>query len=160
VTTSMRVAESVLENIRHIIEYAPNRDTVAQALGRNGLILVSESMCEAIEFINDFAPEHLEIIVENAREISGKINSAGLILVGGYTPVSLSDYCLGTNHVLPTRGFSHIHSSLSVFNFIRFVNVAECSRETLKRLWVNVKVLAKGEGLLNHALAVEERLKD
>ncbi len=160
VTTSIEAAESVFKVLLRLVDEAPNGETIRKALERNCLILIAESMDEAVEFANEFAPEHLEIIAKNAHEISGKICSAGLILIGGYTPASLSDYCLGTNHVLPTGGFSHVYSALSVLNFIRCMNIAECPKEALGKLWAYAKLLAEGEGLLNHASAIEERLKN
>ncbi|MEM1531014.1 MAG: histidinol dehydrogenase [Candidatus Bathyarchaeia archaeon] len=159
VTTSRRIAELVLEKLIHLIERAPSGDRIKAALERNGLILVADSMDEAIEFANDFAPEHLEIIAEKPYEISERINSAGLILIGAYTPVSISDYCLGTNHILPTGGFSHVYSSLSALNFIKFVNVAECPKGALMELSGCARTLAKSEGMLNHASAIDGRLK-
>ncbi|MEM2029527.1 MAG: histidinol dehydrogenase, partial [Candidatus Bathyarchaeia archaeon] len=126
---------------------------------KNGLILLAESMDEAIDFVNDFAPEHLEIIVRNAHEVSKRIYSAGMMLIGDMTPVSLSDYSLGTNHVLPTGGYGLVYQALSVLDFIRCVNIAECSEEAMRKLSANAIVLAEGEGLLNHALALKERMK-
>ncbi|MBS7649459.1 histidinol dehydrogenase [Candidatus Bathyarchaeota archaeon] len=160
VTLSMQVAEKVLENILHLIRRVPNRGVVKDALESNSLILVAESLDEAINFINEFAPEHLEVIADGTREISEKIFSAGMILVGSETPVSLSDYCLGTNHILPTGGFGHAYQSLSVLDFIRCLNIAECTNNALKELSTCAKVLAESEGLLNHALAIEGRTKD
>lgn len=159
VTTSLHVAKLVAEEIKRLVKDAPNREVVSQSLERNGLIIISESINEAIELINAFAPEHLEILAENADKLSERICSAGLMLIGNYTPTSLSDYCLGTNHVLPTSGFGHVYSGLSALNFIRFMSIAECSRDALEKLSLTAKVLSEGEGLLNHALAIEERIK-
>ncbi len=159
VTTSMRVARQVIERIMQLLDTVSNGDRVRAAFEGKGLILIAGSMDEAIEFVNELAPEHLEIIAEGAHEIAERINSAGLILVGCYTPASLSDYLLGTNHVLPTGGFGRVCSSLSVLSFIKHVSIAEASRETLKELWTGVRVLAESEGLPNHALAIKERFK-
>jgi len=160
ITVSRRVAEAVDEEIGNLMENVSNRQVVSQSLERNGFILVAENMEEAIDFVNDFAPEHLEIFAENAYEIAERIHSAGLVLIGGYTPVSLSDYYLGTNHVLPTGGFGQVYSGLSVLSFIRFMNIVECKKESFKKLSFIAKVLAESEGLLNHALAIEERTKN
>lgn len=159
VTTSLHVANMVAEELKRLVEGAPNREVVSRSLERNGFIVVSESINEAIELINAFAPEHLEIMAENAYDLSERIHSAGLVLLGNYTPTSLSDYCLGTSHVLPTNGFGQVYSGLSALNFVRFMNIAECSSDSLEKLSLTAKVLAEGEGLLNHALAIEERLK-
>lgn len=159
VTTSRRVAEAVAKEIENLMEKVPNSRVVSESLEKNGLLLIAESMDEAIDFINDFAPEHLEIFAENAYEIAERIYSAGLVLIGENTPVSLSDYCLGTNHVLPTGGSGRVYSGLSAFSFVRFMNIVECGKESLKKLSFTAKVLAESEGLLNHALAIEERMK-
>jgi len=92
-------------------------------------------------------------------EVADRVESAGLILMGPYTPVSASDYAFGTNHVLPTGGFGHVFSGLSVFDFIRKVSIVECSKEGLSKVKDNVRALAEAEGLLNHALAVEGRFQ-
>jgi histidinol dehydrogenase len=159
ITTSLCLAKSVVEEIKRLMSDAPNREIISQSLERNCLIVISENIDEAIGLINEFAPEHLEIMAENAYELSEEIYSAGLVLIGNYTPTSLSDYCLGTNHVLPTGGFGQVHSGLSVLNFVRFMNIAECSKDALEKLSLTAKVLAESEGLLNHALAIEERIK-
>lgn len=158
VTTSMRVAELVLEKITQLLATIPNGDRVEAALEGRGLILVADGLDEAIRFINEFAPEHLEIIAEGAHEIARRIDSAGLILIGDFTPASLSDYLLGTNHVLPTGGFGRVYSHLSALSFIKYVSVAEASEKALRELWAGIKVLAEGEGLPNHALSAGERL--
>ncbi|MCX8171415.1 MAG: histidinol dehydrogenase [Candidatus Bathyarchaeota archaeon] len=159
VTTSMRLAEDTLSSIMHIIGDLPEGSGVKEALEKNGLILVADSMDEAIDFVNDFAPEHLEIIARGAHEISGKICSSGIILIGHTTPVSLSDYCLGTNHVIPTGGYGLVYQPLSALDFVRCLSIVECSERAMRKLSLSAMVLAKSEGLLNHALALRERLR-
>jgi len=160
VTASIHVARLVLEKINQLLNTIPDGERVRVALEGRGAILIAENMDEAIGFVNEFAPEHLEIIAKGAHEIAERINSAGMILIGDYTPASLSDYSLGTNHVLPTGGFGRVYSSLSVLSFIKHINVAEASKKALKELWDGIKVLAESEGLPNHALSIGERLKN
>ena len=117
-------------------------------------------MRDILTFVNKFAPEHLEIMVSDENAIAEKISSAGLVLLGKYTPVSASDYLLGSIHVLPTGGFSHIYSGLSVFDFIKRFCILKCSKDELLNLKPNIQVLAEAEGLLNHALAVKRRFKN
>ncbi len=159
ITTSKKLAEGVTAELRKRISAIPRGGIVAEALQRKGFIILCQAMDEAIELANIFAPEHLEIITENPGRVAEKIASAGLVLMGSTTPVATSDYCLGTNHVLPTSGFSHTLSGLSVLDFIRRVNFVECSPEGLQRLRHNVRVLAEAEDLPNHSLAVEGRFK-
>jgi len=160
VTTSKKLAENVAEMLEQRIKSLPNRKLVSENLSRNGLILVCRSLKEAIRIVNRFASEHLEIMSKDAWNIAEKITSAGLILVGTDTPVAASDYCLGTIHVLPTGGFSHVYSGLSVLDFVKRFCIVECSRERLRELRDNVRILAESEGLINHSLAVEGRFSD
>jgi len=160
VTTSRELAENVAEMLEQRIESSPNRKLVSENLSRNGLILICRSLEEAVEIVNRFAPEHLEIMTKDAWSIAEKITSAGLILVGVDTPVAASDYCLGTIHVLPTGGFSHVYSGLSVLDFVKRFCIVECSRGKLREIRDAVKALAESEGLMNHSLAVEGRFSD
>ncbi len=154
VTSSKMLAEAVAD------EFKKRSQSTTQG-GSNSstdiLALICRDMDEAVAFVNEFAPEHLEVITKNASTISERITSAGLILIGEYTPVAASDYCLGTNHVLPTGGYGRVFSGLSAASFVRRVNVVECSREGLSKVRENVTTLARSEGLPNHGLAVEAR---
>jgi len=160
VTTSKKLARNVVEMLERLVESSPNRKIVSENLLRNGLVLVCGSLEEAIKVVNEFAPEHLEVMTEDPWKTAEKITSAGLILVGIDTPVAASDYCLGTIHVLPTGGFSHVYSGLSVLDFVKRFCIAECSKERLQEFWSSMKVLAESEGLMNHSLAVEGRFKN
>ena len=160
VTTSRKVSESVEKELQNVVENIPNREMVTQNLSKNGCFIVCKDIREAVGFVNEFAPEHLEVPSADGWEITEKVRSAGLVLVGGYTPVAASDYCLGTDHVLPTEGFSQVYSGLSVFDFVKRFNVVECSRQGLLKARRAAKVMAESEGLVNHALAVEGRFKD
>jgi histidinol dehydrogenase len=133
---------------------------VAQNLTENGCMVVCRNIQEAVGFVNDFAPEHLEVLINDGWNVAEQIMSAGLILVGDYTPVAASDYCLGTVHILPTEGFSHVYSGLSVFDFVKRFNIVECSKQGLLKVKKTAKVMAEAEGLLNHSLAVEGRFKN
>jgi len=160
VTPSKKLAENVAKMLEQLVESSPNRRIVSENLLRNGLVLVCRSLEEAVRIVNEFAPEHLEVMTEDPWNTAGKITSAGLILVGSDTPVAASDYCLGTVHVLPTGGFSHVYSGLSVLDFVKRFCIAECSKMGLQEIRSSIKVLAETEGLMNHSLAVEGRFKD
>ena len=158
VTTSRSLARAVVEEFEKI-KSLPSMETVVRASLRNGLVLVCEDMEGALAFVNEFAPEHVEVMMEDAWDVAERITSAGLILIGEYTPVAASDYCLGTNHVLPTGGYSRVFSGLSVLDFTKRVNIVEGSEEGLLKVRRSVRILAESEGLPNHALAVEGRFK-
>ena len=131
-----------------------------KALKEFGFIITCDTKDEMIALANVFAPEHLEIMVQNPLEFVDKITSAGLILVGHYSPVSLSDYGSGTNHVLPTGGFAHSFSGLSVLDFVRRVNVVDCTKEGLFALKKHVEVMTKMENLSSHFKAVDARFEN
>jgi histidinol dehydrogenase len=150
----------VADEINHMLGNVPNSKMITENLSKKGLILVSKDLNEAVEFINQFAPEHLEIMTKKPLSIAEKITSVGLILTGPYTPVAASDYCFGTNHVLPTEGFSKVYSGLSVLDFVKRFNIVECSREGLRKIKEASIKIAESEGLFNHALAVKGRFKD
>jgi histidinol dehydrogenase len=99
-------------------------------------------------------------MTDKPRNIAKKITSAGVILLGEYSPVSASDYFFGTNHVLPTSGFSHIYSGLSIFDYIKRIDIVDCSRKKLRSMQKIAKVLANSEGLPNHYQAIKERFID
>lgn len=161
VTTSEGFAKKVTNEIQSIIEnnIIERSDIVRRSLEENGFIAVCKDESSSTEFINEIAPEHLEIIAANARGISKKIKSAGLVLLGKYTPSSASDYCLGSNHVLPTLGFGKSRASLSVLDFIRMVTVVQATKLGLAEAESVVKQISTAEGLTNHYEAVKERLK-
>ena len=159
VTTSNKLVEKIVEEFKKTIPLLRRSKVIAEALSRHGFIVICKNLDEAIDFTNNFAPEHLEIITEKSMEVANKIISAGLILVGPYAPVSASDYCIGTNHVLPTSGFGHVFSGLSVLDFVKRVNCVEGSKKGLLKMKEKIRILAEAENLPNHFLAVEERFK-
>lgn len=159
VTTSKKLAEEVSNQIKSLFKDLERKEIIAQSLSNKGFILLCKSIDEAIAFINAFAPEHLEIMTKNPQEVFKRIESAGIILIGRYTPAAASDYGVGTNHVLPTSGYGHAYSGLSVFDFVRRINVVECSKEGLQKMETPVRILAESEGLPNHYLALKERIK-
>ena len=161
VTTSEGFAKKVTNEIQSIIEnnIIERSDIVKRSLEENGFIAVCRDESSSTEFINEIAPEHLEILAANARSISKKIKSAGLVLIGKYTPSSASDYCLGSNHVLPTLGFGKSRASLSVLDFIRMVTVVQATKSGLAEVESVVKQISTAEGLTNHYEAVKGRLK-
>jgi histidinol dehydrogenase len=160
ITTSKKLAKDVLSCLGKMAASAERGLIVRKALMEYGFIITCDKVEEMVDLANVFAPEHVEIMTRNPMEIADRITSAGVILLGQYSPVSLSDYGSGTNHVLPTGGFGHAFSGLSVLDFARRVSVIESSREGLLRLKNHVKVLTEAENLPNHYKAVEARFED
>jgi histidinol dehydrogenase len=159
ITTSKKVADEVLSWLTRLAASAERGAIIRDALSTYGFIITCERAEEMVTLANVFAPEHLEIVTRNPLEIADKIASAGLILVGPYSPVALSDYGSGTNHVLPTGGFGSAFSGLSVLDFTRRVSIVESSKEGLLKLRNHVKVLTEAEKLPNHYKAVEARFE-
>ena len=159
ITTSRALAEKVVSELENIAYSVPRSDIVTKALINNGFVIVCENVDKMVEIANAFAPEHAEIITGNSEEVAEKVLTAGLILIGSYSPVSLSDYYSGTNHVLPTGGFGKTFSGLSALDFVRKVAIVNCSKEGLRKALEPIKVLAEAENLPNHYRAVEGRFK-
>ena len=160
ITTSAKLGGEVFDWLTKQTSSSERFEIVKKALTSYGFIIICSTVDEMIALANTFAPEHLELMIKNPLEIVEKITSAGLILVGSYSPVSLSDYGSGTNHVLPTGGFARSFSALSALDFTRRVNVVECSKEGLQALRDHVRVMTKAEKLPNHFKAVETRFED
>ena len=162
VTISSKLANEVSTQIQSIIENdnIGRRDIVKRSLESNGFSAVCNTESTAIEFVNEVAPEHLQLMTRDARTAAKKITSAGLVLIGKYAPSSASDYSFGSNHVLPTLGFAKSRASLSVLDFIKIVNRVEASKSGLANAEGVIKEIALAEGLLNHYQAVKERIKE
>ena len=161
VTDSHEFANKVEEEINNILAKKISRqEIVTNSLHENGFIAVSKNEDSAIEFVNEIAPEHLQIMAKNELKILNKITSAGLVLLGENTPSAASDYCLGSNHVLPTMGFGKTRTSLSILDFVRISNIVRSSKKEIKEIEPFVKIITQEEGLLNHYKAVKERSKE
>jgi histidinol dehydrogenase len=160
VTTSEKLAQEVIECLRQMADSAERQEIVLASLSSGGFMVICGSVDEMVKVANEFASEHLEIIAKDASAIADKITSAGVILIGPYTPVALSDYGSGTNHVLPTGGFGHAFSGLSVLDFTRRVNIVKSTKEGLQKVKGSIKVLTEAEKLPNHYKAVEARFEN
>jgi len=159
VTTSTVLADEVDEALIDILNSLSNGEAVGALLSQGGFTCIVESIDEAIEFANQYAPEHLEILTEDPRGVSDKVTSAGLVLLGLYSPVSATDYSMGVNHVLPTGGYGKIASGITVLDYLRFVSVVDSSEEGLAGVREHVEALSEAEGLPNHSKAVEGRFQ-
>ena len=161
ITASKKFVEDVLYCLDEQSALAERREIVEKALSTHGFIIIcKDDPDEMAALANAFAPEHLEIITKAPKEIADRITSAGLILIGPYSPVALSDYGSGTNHVLPTGGFGTTYSGLSALDFMRRVSIVESSKEGLGKLRNHIRVLTEAENLPNHYKAVEVRFEE
>ncbi|MEE8167577.1 MAG: histidinol dehydrogenase [Candidatus Hydrothermarchaeales archaeon] len=154
VTTSPEIGKLVVVELeKHV------KDKTKESLEKNGAVLIAQSLEEATDFANEYAPEHLQIMVKEPREVLAGIRNAGSVFLGEYTPVALGDYATGTNHVLPTMGYARVFSGLSVRDFMKHIPVQEASEEGIKRVSKIVIKLAEAEGLQAHADSVKKRIK-
>lgn len=135
----------------------PRRGFCTHGFSSYGGIVLTQSLEESVEFVNEHAPEHMELLVREPFAVIPRIRNAGEILVGPYTPISAGNYCLGVNAILPTGGFAKSHSCTSIHSFIKRTSLAYCSREGFERLRTTVAVLADYEGFPAHANAVKNR---
>jgi histidinol dehydrogenase len=156
-TNCRELASSVQHHIENEIQNQPRRAIIESALRKNAAILLCSKLDHCISAVDELAPEHVEVVTASSREHARRITKAGMVLVGSYTPVAASDYCLGVNHILPTAGFSSLYSGLSVIDFIRVFSLVECSRDGLEEVASSIRVLARIEGLEGHGLAVKRR---
>jgi histidinol dehydrogenase len=122
-------------------------------------VIFTADIDEAVAVSNEYAPEHLIMQVADARNYLDRIENAGSIFLGAYTPESVGDYCSGTNHVLPTYGYARAYSGLSVMDFQKRMSVQELTAEGVRNLQPTVSTLARMEGLDAHARAVEVRIE-
>jgi histidinol dehydrogenase len=157
VTDSASLADAVEESFTDLVHRLDRAETVAAA--HCGLVVVG-SLDEAMEVANTFAPEHLEIVSEDSERLLAQVENAGAVFLGPYTPVSLGDYVIGPNHVLPTGGSARFSSPLGVYTFLKHTSVAEVRSSLFAELEGPARRLAVLEGLTAHALAIELRLRD
>jgi len=156
VTTSVDLARRVNAEIAVQIAALLRADTVRAAL-QNSHCIVTDSIDTAIEISNAYAPEHLILQIDAAREVLPRLRNVGSIFLGAWSPESAGDYCSGTNHVLPTYGLARAYSGLGVDQFLRLTTVQELTAEGLASLGDCIVALAELEGLDAHAAAVRVR---
>ena len=159
ITTSKTVAKQIQKSLEKLIPDVERSAIVKQSISKNGFIAVCKNQKEVIDLANKIAPEHMELMVKNAKTLSKSITGPGLVLIGNNTPSSASDYLLGTNHILPTNGFGRTRGGLSVLDFLKLQTVVETKKSVLSEISDKLKILTDAEGLPNHYKAVERRLK-
>ena len=158
ITQSKTMAKQIQKSIEKLIPGTERSSIIKESISKNGFIAVCKNENEMVELANKIAPEHMELMVENAKTLSEKITGAGLLLLGENTPSAASDYIFGTNHILPTNGFGRTRGGLSVLDFLKFQYVVEGNKYGLSRELDSLKALTDAEGLPNHYKAVKRRL--
>ena len=151
--------DRVAASSARLIAEMPRRQIIEQSLADRGALIKVRDLDEAVEVANYIAPEHLELSVENARQVARSIRHAGAIFVGRYSAEALGDYCAGPNHVLPTSRTARFSSPLGVYDFQKRSSLIGCSASGASELGRIASTLARGEGLVAHARSAEYRIK-
>ncbi|OBB01669.1 histidinol dehydrogenase [Mycolicibacterium fortuitum] len=160
VTDSEALAAATDRELTRQLETTVHVDRVRAALsGKQSAIVLVDDIDAGVRVVNAYAAEHLEIQTEDEPAVAGRIRSAGAIFVGAWSPVSLGDYCAGSNHVLPTAGCARHSSGLSVQTFLRGIHVVEYDEAALKDVSGHVITLSKAENLPSHGEAVRRRFE-
>ena len=159
VTTSEDFADAVTASIERLLPTMERRDIIAAALQGQGAMIIVDNLDEAIAVTNRIAPEHLELIVDQPRQVAGQIRHAGAIFMGVHTNEVLGDYCAGPNHTLPTSGTARFSSPLGTYDFQKRTSLIMCSADAASDLGHTASVLARSEYLTAHARSAEYRIK-
>ena len=156
-TNSEKIASKTVEALKRQVEDMPRKDIIKKSLKDYGAIIVCQNLSEAVDFANELAPEHLEMCVENPMEYIGRMDNAGSVFLGNYSPEPLGDYYAGPNHVLPTGGTARFFSPLSVDSFVKKSSFIYYTESALLQDKDDVITLAEAEGLGAHANSIKVR---
>ncbi len=159
VTTSARLADQVVEAIGRQLPTLPRQAQLQASLASAGLIIETETLAQAFAFVNEYAPEHLSVVVEDLDAAQAAIRHAGSVFLGAYAPESAGDYATGSNHVLPTGRLARSYGALSVESFGKWLQVQRVTRDGLASVQDTVATVAEAEGLSAHRRAVEIRFE-
>ncbi|HYI45939.1 MAG TPA: histidinol dehydrogenase [Actinomycetota bacterium] len=160
VTWVPELAERVMRALEIGVARHERADDVENALIEGGRAILVRDLDQALETVNAFAPEHLQLVFEGAMESVDRVRNAGSVFVGPYSPVAIGDYIGGTNHVLPSGGSARWSSGLGVGDFLKRIYVSSFERSALERFAPHIDSLAEAEGLNEHSRSVEIRLQD
>lgn len=157
VSTSARILSEVNSALTEQLAELPRQDIARLAIENSKAFLVA-SQDDALDLLNEYAPEHLILSIHNAEEIAERIVNAGSVFLGNYTPESCGDYASGTNHTLPTNGYARAYSGVSLDSFVKKITFQHISPEGLQKLGPTVEAMAEAETLEAHKRAVSIRL--
>ncbi|MGL4208602.1 MAG: histidinol dehydrogenase [Candidatus Adiutrix sp.] len=157
ITTDENLAHETARIMKDIFPTLARKEIVSEALKNGAAILVAENLESAFDFANEYAPEHLQLMISNPFNYLTKVHRAGSIFLGPHAPIAAGDYASGPNHVLPTSGTARMFSGLSIDSFLKKITFQHLSPEALKTLAPTVTTLANAEGLFAHAQSVSVR---
>ena len=159
-TNDLELTQNVQISIEKFLKELPRSKIASSSWNDFGSIILFENMDEAIDLVNEIAPEHLQLMTSNTKDLLKKIKNAGAIFIGHFTPEAVGDYIAGPNHVLPTNGTAKFSSGLGVLDFCKRTTIVEFNKNNLDAIGKNVVTLAKAEGLEAHAMSVALRLNN
>ena len=159
ITDSKEIADMTAIEVEKFLKELEREDIARKSIEERGAVIVTNDIDEAIELMNEIAPEHLEVMTKNPFELLPKIKHAGAIFLGEYTPEPIGDYIAGPNHTLPTGGTAKFYSPLNVEVFMKKSSIISFSKQAIEEMGKECAVLAHTEGLTAHEKSVLERLK-
>jgi histidinol dehydrogenase len=159
VTKDKKIINKVKKGISKTLKNLPRNKIAINSIKNNGLIIKTNSDKKILDIINEIAPEHLELNVKNYRKYSRKIFNAGSICNGKYTPMSVSDYTVGINHILPTSGSAKFSSGLNINEFIKKISVVTLSKLGVEKIGNPAITLCEFEQLDGHAQSIKSRIR-
>ena len=159
ITKDKKLVNKLNIEIKRRIQKVQRKSIVLKSLKNNGLIVLAQSDKQIIEAINEVAPEHLEINVSNYKKYLNQIHNVGSIMIGKYSPMAVSDYNVGTNHVLPTLGSAKFSSGLNLSEFYKKISHITLTKKGIEKLGESATHLAEYEELDNHAQSIRSRMK-
>ena len=157
ITTSEKFATELQDEVTKQTETADRKVIIETSLQDHGRIIVVDSLAEAFELVNELAPEHLQLMIENPLEQVQYIQNAGAIFLGNYSPEALGDYLAGPNHTLPTSGTATFSSPLGVYDFVKKTSIIHYSEQALQDVADHIITIANAEGLTAHAQSIQKR---
>lgn len=159
VTTSEKLADETVKEIERQVQYLSRKDIIEKSLADYGALIICDTKEKAVELANRFAPEHLEVLMENPMEYIGQLDNAGSVFLGNYASEPLGDYYAGPNHVLPTSGTAKFFSPLGVSSFVKRSSFTYYTEEALRAAKDDIVLVAEKEGLTAHANAIKVRFE-
>lgn len=158
VTTSETLLKDVKQEIEKALQYLPKADIAKTAITNRGALILVKDRQQGVDVINQIAPEHLELSVDDPENMLDNIRHAGAIFMGRFTPEAIGDYCAGPNHVLPTSGTARFSSPLGVYDFQKKSSIIHCTKDGSQLLAKTADILAREEDLQAHALSARYRV--
>ncbi|MBW4641637.1 MAG: histidinol dehydrogenase [Goleter apudmare HA4340-LM2] len=160
ITDSEIFAQKVILAVEQVLANLPTKEAAAASWQKHGAVIIVSDLAESIPLLNQLAPEHVELCVDEPQLLANQIKCAGSVFLGRYTPEAIGDYLGGPNHVLPTARSARFASGLSVYDFLKRITYLECNQQALQTIGQAAVTLAQAEGLPAHAGSVAVRLAE